>query len=106
MTQQMRLRNLLSRIFRSRGLLIDAYYSLKQGLLNFKLIAEGCTHEIETGQEPKEKGSFTLPEMFGGSQPNAAQEKGKPAAKAPPAKPPAKPADKKNAKEDPAQDEA
>lgn len=39
--------------------------------MNFKLIAEGWTNDTETGQEPKDKGSFALPEMYGGSQPNA-----------------------------------
>lgn len=67
MTLMLRSRNILGRIFRKQGLLINAYYSLKQGLINFKLIAEGWSNEVETGQEPKEKGSFELPEMFGGS---------------------------------------
>jgi hypothetical protein len=42
-------------------LLINAYYSLKQSLVNFKFIAEGWTIEVETGQEAKDKGSFELP---------------------------------------------
>jgi hypothetical protein len=46
---------------------------LKQALINFKSIAEGWFLDIEAGTEPKDKGSFELPEMFGGSQPNAAQ---------------------------------
>ncbi len=71
MTLMLRSRNILGRLFRKQGLLINAYYALKQGLVNFKLIAEGWTNDVETGGEPKEKGSFELPEMFGGSQPNA-----------------------------------
>jgi len=67
MTLMLRARHLLGRVFRKQGLLINAYYSLKQGLINFKLIAEGWTNEVETGQETKEKGSFELPEMFGGN---------------------------------------
>ena len=61
MTLMLRSRAMLGRIFRKQGLLINAYYAMKQGLLNFKLIAEGWTNDVETGQEPKDKGSFELP---------------------------------------------
>jgi len=57
----LRTRNQLGRVFRKQGLLINSYYVLKQGLLNFKLIAEGWSNDVETGQEPKDKGSFELP---------------------------------------------
>ncbi len=56
--------------------------------MNFKLIAEGWTQEVENGTEPKEKGSFELPEMYGGTLATAAVT-GKGAVakeKAPPAK--------------------
>jgi len=56
-------------------------------LVNFKLITEGWTQEVENGAEPKEKGSFELPEMYGGTLPSAAPGKGAAAKeKAPPAK--------------------
>jgi hypothetical protein len=81
----LRTRNLLGLIFRRRGLLLESFYVLRQGLTNFKLYAEGCTKGIENGQEAKEKGSFSLPEMFGGKDPNvaAANVKGGAGAKAP-----------------------
>ena len=40
---------LARRIFRKQGLLINAYYAMKQGLVNFKLIAEGWSNEVESG---------------------------------------------------------
>lgn len=83
--------------------MINAYYSLKQALVNFKMIAEGWSNEVETGNEGKDKGSFELPEMFGGGGANAAPAKG---AKAPPAKAPAKPAPGGKGQPDPNQDEA
>jgi hypothetical protein len=85
MTLMLRSRALLGRLFRKEGRLINAYYAMKQGLLNFKLIAEGWSNEVETGQEPKDKGSFELPEMYGGSQPNAVSAGGKGAKAQPPA---------------------
>lgn len=36
MTLMLRSRSMLARLFRKQGLLINAYYSLKQALLNFK----------------------------------------------------------------------
>ena len=49
MTLMLRSRALLGRIFRKQGLLIHAYYAMKQGLVNFKLIAEGWSNEVESG---------------------------------------------------------
>ena len=82
----LRSRHLIGRIFRKQGLLINSYYSLKQALVNFKLIAEGWSNEVETGLEPKDKGSFELPEMFGGNNSGAPAAKGGKAAPAAPAK--------------------
>lgn len=104
MTLMMRCRGMLGRLFRRQGLLINAYYSLKQALVNFKLIAEGWSNEVETGAEPKDKGSFELPEMFGGNSANAAPAKGGKAAA--PAKAPAKPAAGAKGQPDPALDDA
>ena len=73
MSLMLRSRNSLARIFRQQGLLVNAYYILKQALVNFKSIAEGWSNDVENGAEPKDKGSFELPEMFGGSQPNPVQ---------------------------------
>jgi len=103
MTLMMRSRCLLGRKFRKQGLLVNAYYSLKQALVNFKLIAEGWSNEVENGHEPKDKGSFELPEMFGGSNAAGAPAKGG-AAKAAPAKQPTKAAPGKG-QPDPNQDE-
>lgn len=71
MTLMLRSRSLLGRLFRKQGLMINAYYSLKQALVNFKLIAEGWSNDVESGNEPKDKGSFELPEMFGGNNAGA-----------------------------------
>ena len=40
---------------------------LKQALLNFKQLAEGKHSKVETGTENEDKGSFKLPEIYGGS---------------------------------------
>jgi len=76
--------------------------------VNFKLIAEGWTQEVENGAEPKEKGSFELPEMFGGTLAGAvAGGKGGAAkAQAPPAKAKADPKKGGSAAIDPAVEEA
>lgn len=91
----LRSRNLLGYIFKKKGLLLESFYVLRQGLQNFKLFAEGCTKGIETGLEAKEKGSFALPELFGGQSANPAAnlkggQPGKAPAKAPEKVPPAK----------------
>lgn len=44
---------------------------LRQGLTNFKLYADGWIIDTENGQEEKNKGSFELPVMYGGSAPDA-----------------------------------
>ena len=49
---------------------------MKQSLVNFKLIAEGWQQEVENGGEPKEKGSFELPELFGGTLSAPSDKKG------------------------------
>ena len=72
LSNMLRARNLLGYVFKKKGMLLESFYVLRQGLQNFKLFAEGCTKGIETGTEAKDKGSFTLPEMFGGQNPNAA----------------------------------
>lgn len=83
MSLMLRSRSLLARLFRKQGLLLNAYYSLKQALLNFKSIAEGYSNDVENGNEPKDKGSFELPAEYGGSAQSAAPAKGgKPAAPA------------------------
>ena len=40
---------------------------LKQALVNFKSFAEGKHSKIETGLEAEYKGSFKLPEIYGGT---------------------------------------
>ena len=105
----LRERAALSRIFRRQGLSINAFYVLKQSLVNFKLIAEGWTQEVENGAEPKEKGSFELPEMYGGTLPTTADKGGKGATakkEAAPAKGKADPKNKGAAAIDPALEEA
>ena len=88
----LRTRLLLGRLFRKQGLLINGFYALRQGLKNFLSLAEGQTADIEKGDEDKDKGSFELPEIYGGAGVgglNATADKGA-KGKAPPAKAPAK----------------
>jgi hypothetical protein len=90
---------MIARVYRKQGLLINGFYTLKKSLENFKLFAEGNISGVEKGDEGKDKGSFTIPEMYGGSlatQANAPSSKGK----APPAKAPAKPATGKGKEEE------
>jgi hypothetical protein len=90
----LRARMLLAKIQSKQGLLINAFYILRQGLANFKSFAEGKHQKVETGTESEDKGSFRLPEMYGGSGLGAAAAAADPKAKgnAPPAKaPPADP---------------
>lgn len=92
----LRTRLLLGRLFRKQGLLISGFYALRQGLKNFLSLAEGQTADIEKGNEDKDKGSFELPEIYGGNGVvggNAAADKGA-KGKAAPAKAPAKAAGK------------
>ena len=86
MTLMLRSRNMIGRLFRKQGLLLNSYYALKQALVNFKSSAEGWSNDVETGMESKDKGSFELPEMFGGSNAGAPAAKGGKAAPAAPAK--------------------
>jgi hypothetical protein len=67
---------------------------LRQGLINFKSLAEGKHGKVETGLESEDKGSFKLPDSFGQGGP---PEKGGAAAKKAPeeAKKPAAAVDKK-----------
>jgi hypothetical protein len=48
-------------------LLLQSYYILKQALVNFKALAEGKHSKVELGIESEDKGSFKLPEIYGGS---------------------------------------
>ena len=63
----MRARYMVGRIYRKQGLLINSFYVLRKSLENFKLFAEGVVTGVEKGEEGKEKKSFTIPEMYGGS---------------------------------------
>ena len=90
----MRYRLLIGRLNRKQGLMINSFYVLRESLNNFKRFAEGMSSDIERGEESREKGSFMLPEMYGGgnaafASANAAPAKGGKAAapaKAAPAK--------------------
>ena len=89
----MRYRLLIGRLNRKQGLMINSFYVLRESLNNFKRFAEGMSSDIERGEESREKGSFMLPEMYGGgnaafASTNAAPAKGGKAApaKAAPAK--------------------
>ena len=61
----LRARLMIGRIQARQGFLLQCYYVLRQGLLNFKALAEGQHARVETGTE--DKGSFKLPEIYGGS---------------------------------------
>lgn len=83
---------LLARIQSKQGLLLNAFYVLRQALTNFKSFAEGKHQRVETGAESEDKGTFRLPEMYGGSglglaAPVDPKAKQPPPAKAPPADP-------------------
>jgi hypothetical protein len=74
-------------------MLLNAFYILRQGLTNFKHFALGKHPRVETGLEAEDKGTFRLPEMYGGTglgggaggpvDPKAAAKGGAPAQKAP-----------------------
>ena len=88
----MRCRLLVGRLSRQQGLLINGFYVLRESLSNFKKFAEGLIANVEKGEESKDKGSFQLPEMYGGGAGQAAAAGAKGGAKGAPAKaPPAKP---------------
>ena len=83
---------LLGRIHQKQGLLLNSFYILRQGLINFKSFAEGKHQKIETGLESDDKGSFRLPEIYGGTGLGLAGAPVDPKAAAkgaPPQKPPA-----------------
>jgi hypothetical protein len=75
-------RMMLGRIQAKQGLLINAFYIYRQGLTNFKSFAEGKHNKIETGLESEDKGSFRLPEIYGGTGLGAAAAPVDPKAKA------------------------
>lgn len=94
LSMMLRARNLLGDLYKRRGMNLESFYVLRQGLQNFKLYAEGCIKGIENGQEAKDKGSFSLPEMFGGINLNAATQIKGAQAKAPAKAPEKAPAGK------------
>ena len=63
----LRSRMLISRMHQKQGFLLQAFYVLRQALINFKALAEGKHSKVETGLESEDKGSFKLPEIYGGS---------------------------------------
>lgn len=91
----LRARLLIARIQSKQGLLLNSFYILRQALTNFKAFAEGKHSKVETGLEAEEKGSFKLPEIYGGSglglaapvDPKAGAKGGAPAQKPPPVDP-------------------
>lgn len=74
----LRSRATLSRVYQSQGLVLESFYVLRQGLTNFKALAEGQYREVEKGSEPEGKGSFKLPEALSGGGAPAAGKKGAP----------------------------
>ena len=82
------------RLCRKQGLMINSFYVLRESLANFKKFAEGLSSGVEKGNESVDKGSFKLPDMYGGSSAAAAaaaagapsKKGGAPPAKAAPAK--------------------
>ena len=58
---------LIARIQAKQGLLLQSFYVLRQGLQNFKSFAEGKHPKVENGVEADDKGSFRLPEIYGGT---------------------------------------
>lgn len=76
----LRLRFALGRVYQAQGLNLECFYVLRQGLINFKRLAEGQFVGVEQGAEPESKGSFRLPEQPGGGG-AAAGKKGAPPAK-------------------------
>lgn len=63
----LRIRSTLGRVYSGQGLLLESFYILRQGLINFKGLAEGQHAGVENGAEPESKGSFKLPEAPGGA---------------------------------------
>jgi len=77
----LRVRATLARVYRSQGLLLESFYILRQGLINFKALAEGQYREVEKGTEAESKGSFKLPDALSSSSAPAAGKKAPPPAK-------------------------
>ena len=77
-------------------MLLESFYILRQGLTNFKALAEGQYREVEKGTEAESKGSFKLPDALAASSAPAAGKKGAPPAKE--AKGKASPTDDQEAK--------
>jgi hypothetical protein len=67
MSLLLRARLLLARSQAKQGLLLQSFYILRQGLTNFKLYAYGKHPKVETGLEADDKGTFRLPEIYGGT---------------------------------------
>lgn len=88
----MRCRLLIGRICRKQGLMVNGFYVLRECLQNFKKLAEGISSNVEKGEESPDKGSLSLPEMYGGGGAQAAQAAPAKKGGAPPPKaaPPAK----------------
>ena len=59
-------------------MLLESFYILRQGLINFKALAEGQYREVEKGAEAESKGSFKLPDALASSSAPAAGKKGAP----------------------------
>ena len=89
LSQMLRCRLNIGRVSRKHGFVINSFYVLRESLINIKKFAEGLFSGIEKGEESEQKGSFRLPEMYGGgasafsSQSSAPVGKGK---QAPPPK--------------------
>jgi len=67
----LRIRATIGRVYQSQGLLLESFYILRQGLVNFKALAEGQYREVERGSESESKGSFKLPDALGVGAPVA-----------------------------------
>lgn len=67
----LRERATLARVYRSQGLLLESFYILRQGLVNFKALADGQYREVERGIEGESKGSFKLPDALAASSTGA-----------------------------------
>ena len=74
-----RMRLLLSRIYRAQGLYLRSFFVTRQALVNFRDYCFG-RRRVEKGED--DRGSFSLPEMYGGSAapPAAGKDAGKKAA--------------------------
>ena len=63
--QMMRLRQLIGRAYSKQGFHTQAFYILRQSLVNFKGYAEGKHGKIaEGGTENEDKGSLKIPDMY------------------------------------------